>query len=76
MTSKISVATAIAFAAIVAIPGPSYAASKTKNSSRTDVTKCDGGACTGVNPDRDWNTSRLSQFYRSSHKKHKSQPHN
>jgi hypothetical protein len=73
MASKISVAAAIALAAIVAIPGASYAASKNKNSSRTDVTKCEGGACTAVNPDRDPNTSSKSQYFRRTHKKH-SQP--
>jgi hypothetical protein len=69
MISKLSVVTAIALAAIVAIPGASYAASKAKNS-RTDVSKCEGGACTAVNPDRDPNTSGKSQYFRRSHKKH------
>jgi hypothetical protein len=67
---KISAVTAIALAAIVAIPSASFAASKTKDSSR-DVTKCEGGACTAVNPDRDPNTSLRSQHYRSTHRKHK-----
>jgi hypothetical protein len=49
MTSKISVAAAIALAAIIAIPGASYAASK---KSATDPTSCTGGGCTAENPDR------------------------
>jgi len=72
---KISVAAAVALAAIVAIPSASFAASKTKDSSR-DVTECEGGGCTAVNPDRDPNTSLRSQHYRSTHKKHKIQPKN
>jgi hypothetical protein len=85
MTSKITVAAAVALAAIVAVPSASFAASKTKNSYRDvtnknsyrDVTKCEGGACTGVNPDRDFiNTSRNAQYYRRTHKKHKTQPKN
>jgi hypothetical protein len=84
MASKITVAAAIALAAIVAGPTASLAASKakTKDSYRAktkdsyrDVTKCEGGACTAVNPDRDFiNTSRDAQQYRSTHKKHKTQP--
>jgi hypothetical protein len=76
MASKISVAAAIALSAIVAVPSASLAASKAKNSYR-DVTKCEGGACTAVNPDRDYiNTSRNAQFYRGTHKKHKTPPKN
>jgi hypothetical protein len=71
MVTKIAVA--IAFAAFLAVPSASFAASKDKNSSR-DVTKCEGGACTAANPDRDPNTSVKSQNYRSTHKKHKTQP--
>jgi hypothetical protein len=71
MVTKIAIAVAIA--AFLAIPSASFAASKDKKSSR-DVTKCEGGACTAVNPDRDPNTSVNSQHYRSSHKKHKTQP--
>jgi hypothetical protein len=70
MVTKIGVA--LALAAFLAVPSASFAASKTKNSS-SDVTKCEGGACTAVNPDRDPNTSSKSQYYRRSHKKHKSQ---
>ena len=69
---KISVVAAVALAAIVAVPSASFAASKTKDAS--DVTKCHGGACTAVNPDRDPNTSRNSQYYRRTHKKHKTEP--
>jgi hypothetical protein len=75
MASKITVAAAIALAAIVAGPTASLAASKAKvKDSYRDVTKCEGGACTAVNPDRDFiNTSRNAQFYRRTHKKHKTQ---
>ena len=72
MTMITKVGIALALAAFLAVPGASFAASK-KDSSR-DVTKCEGGACTAVNPDRDPNTSRNSQYYRRSHKKHKSEP--
>jgi hypothetical protein len=76
MASKITVAAAIALAAIVAAPSASLAASKAKaKDSYRDVTKCEGGACTAVNPDRDFiNTSRNAQYYRSTHKKHKTRP--
>jgi len=71
MITKVGIA--LALAAFLAVPSASFAASK-KDSSR-DVTKCEGGACTAVNPDRDPNTSRNSQqFYKRSHKKHKSEP--
>jgi hypothetical protein len=70
MVTKIGVA--LALVAFLAVPSASFAASKTKNSA-SDVTKCEGGACTAVNPDRDPNTSSKSQYYRRSHKKHKSQ---
>ena len=73
MVTKIGIALAIA--AFLAVPSASFAASKAKNSS-SDVTKCEGGACTAVNPDRDPNTSLKSQYYRSTHKKHKIQPKN
>jgi hypothetical protein len=69
MLTKMGIA--LALAAFLAVPSASFAASKAKNSSR-DVTKCEGGACTAVNPDRDPNTSSKSQYYRRSHKKHKS----
>jgi hypothetical protein len=49
MTSKITLAAAIALAAIIAIPGASYAASK---KSATDPASCTGGGCTAQNPDR------------------------
>jgi len=71
MVTKIGIALAIA--AFLAVPSASFAASKAKNSS-SDVTKCEGGACTAVNPDRDPNTSTKSQYYRRSHKKHKIEP--
>jgi hypothetical protein len=70
MVTKIGIA--LALAAFLALPSASFAASKAKDSSK-DVTKCEGGACTAVNPDRDPNTSSKSQYYRRSHKKHKSQ---
>jgi hypothetical protein len=78
MASKITAAAAIALAAIVAVPSASFAASKAKaKDSYRDVTKCEGGACTAVNPDRDFiNTSRNAQFYRRTHKKHKTQSKN
>jgi hypothetical protein len=74
MVRKIGVAAAVALVAFLAAPNASFAASKTKNS--RDVTKCEGGACTAANPDRDPNTSLRSQYYRSTHKKHKIQPKN
>jgi hypothetical protein len=70
MVTKIAVAAVLA--AFLAVPGASFAASKAKHSSN-DVTQCQGGGCTAANPDRDPNTSRNSQFYRSTHKKHKTQ---
>ena len=75
MIRKIGVAAAVALVAFLAAPNASFAQSKTKNSSR-DVTKCEGGACTAVNPDRDPNTSGRHQYYRTTHKKHKTQPKN
>jgi hypothetical protein len=71
MVTKIAVA--VALVAFLAVPSASFAASKAKASSRSDVTKCEGGGCTAVNPDRDPNTSLRSQHYRSTHKKHKIQ---
>jgi hypothetical protein len=65
-------AVAVALTAFLAVPSVSFAASKDKN--HRDVTKCEGGGCTAVNPDRDPNTSVNSQHYRSIHKKHKIQP--
>jgi hypothetical protein len=82
MASKITMAAAIALAAIVAVPSASFAASKARAKAKAkdsyrDVTKCEGGACTAVNPDRDFiNTSRNAQFFRSTHKKHKTRPKN
>jgi hypothetical protein len=82
MASKITMAAAIALAAIVAVPSASFAASKARAKAKAkdsyrDVTKCEGGACTAVNPDRDFiNTSRDAQYYRSTHKKHKTQRKN
>ncbi len=75
MVRKIGVAAAVALAALLAAPNASFAQSKAKNSAR-DVTKCEGGACTAVNPDRDPNTSGRHQYYRTTHKKHKTQPKN
>ena len=72
MVRKIGVAAAVALVAFLAAPNASFAASKTKDAS--DVTKCQGGGCTAVNPDRDPNTSRNSQYYRRTHKKHKTEP--
>jgi hypothetical protein len=72
MTMVTKIGIALALAAFLALPSASFAASKAKDSSK-DVTKCEGGACTAVNPDRDPNTSSKSQYYRRSHKKHKSQ---
>jgi uncharacterized membrane protein len=73
MFTKIAVAAALA--AFLAVPSASFAASKAKNSS-SDVTKCEGGACTAVNPDRDPNTSVNSQHFRRTHKTHKTQSKN
>jgi hypothetical protein len=70
MVTKIGIA--LALAAFLAVPSASFAA-KAKNSSK-DLTKCEGGACTAANPDRDPNTSTKSQYYRRSHKKHKIEP--
>jgi hypothetical protein len=67
MVTKIAVAVAVA--AFLAAPSASFAASKAKH----DVTKCEGGGCTAVNPDRDPNTSLKSQYYRRIHKKHTTQ---
>ena len=71
MVTKVGVA--LALVAFLAVPSASYAASKAK-SSYSDQTKCEGGACTAVNPDRDPNTSSKHQYFRSTHKKHKAQP--
>jgi hypothetical protein len=78
MASKVTVAAAVALAAIVTVPSASFGASKAKaKDSYRDVSKCEGGACTAVNPDRDFiNTSRNAQYYRRTHKKHKTQPKN
>ena len=70
MVTKVGVA--LALVAFLAVPSASYAASKAK-SSYSDQTKCEGGACTAVNPDRDPNTSSKHQYFRSTHKKHKTQ---
>jgi hypothetical protein len=74
---------ALALAAFLAVPSASFAASKAKSSfsdqgksSFSDQSKCEGGACTAVNPDRDPNTSLRSQHYRRSHKTHKIQSKN
>jgi len=69
MITKIGVA--VALAALLALPSASFAASK-KDTAK-DVTKCEGGACTAVNPDRDPNTSSKHQYFRNTHKKHKAQ---
>jgi len=65
---KISVVTAVALAAILAIPSASYAASKRK--SATDPASCTGGACTAQNPDRVTQPCSGSNCYKSS-RKHK-----
>jgi hypothetical protein len=59
MTVKISVAAAIALAAILMVPDASYAAHRkhkgaaaSTETSLTDPRQCLGGACTGANPDR------------------------
>jgi hypothetical protein len=66
MVTKVGIA--LALAALLAAPS-AFAASKAK--SYSDQTKCEGGACTAVNPDRDPNTSSKHQYFRSTHKKHK-----
>ena len=66
---KISVVAAIALAAIVAVPGASYAA--TKHKSATDPASCNGGACTAQNPDRVTQPCNGSQCYKHT-RKHKS----
>jgi hypothetical protein len=63
---KISLA-AIALAAIVAIPGASYAASK---KSASDPASCTGGACTAQNPDRVTQPCNGSNCYKKT-RKHK-----
>jgi hypothetical protein len=73
MVRKIGVAAAVALLAFLAAPSASFAASKAK-SSFSDQSKCEGGACTAVNPDRDPSTSLRSQHqYRRTHKTHKIQ---
>jgi hypothetical protein len=73
MTSKISVLAAIALAAIVAIPGASYAASKHKGSEAglSNPATCTGGACTAQNPDRVTQPCNGSNCYKRT-RKHKS----
>jgi hypothetical protein len=65
---KISVVAAIVLAAIVAIPGASYAASK--NKSANDPAACTGGACTAQNPDRVTQPCNGSNCYKRT-RKHK-----
>ena len=76
MSLKISVVTAIALAAIVAVPSASFAATKHKGatSSETGLTNpanCTGGGCTAQNPDRVVQPCNGSQCYKRS-RKHKS----
>ncbi len=76
MNLKISVITAIALAAIVAVPSASYAASKHKGaaSSETGLTNpanCTGGGCTSQNPDRVVQPCNGANCYKRS-RKHKS----
>jgi len=73
MTSKISIAAAIALAAIVAVPGASFAASKHKGaaSDATNPASCAGGGCTAVNPDRVTQPCNGSNCYKRSSRKHK-----
>jgi hypothetical protein len=74
MVTKVGIA--LALAAFLAVPSTSFAASKAK-SSFSDQSKCEGGACTAANPDRDPNTSLRSQHYRRvTHKTHKVQSKN
>ena len=55
MVRNIGVAAAVALVALLTAPSASFAASKAKaKDSYRDVTKCEGGACTAVNPDRDF----------------------
>jgi hypothetical protein len=75
MVRNIGVAAAVALVAFLAAPNASFAASKAKNSA-SDLTKCEGGACTARNPDRDPQTSVNSQHYRRIHKTLKTQPKN
>jgi hypothetical protein len=72
MTSKLSVVAAIALAAIVSVPGASYAASKHKSSDTglTNPATCTGGGCTAQNPDRVVQPCNGSQCYKKT-RKHK-----
>jgi hypothetical protein len=68
---KISVLAAIALAAIVAVPGASYAASKHKSSDGlANPATCTGGGCTAQNPDRVTQPCNGSNCYKRS-RKHK-----
>jgi hypothetical protein len=71
MSMKISVAAAIALAAIIAVPGASYAASK---KSATDPATCTGGACTAQNPDRVTQPCNGSNCYKRTRKHKASAP--
>lgn len=66
---KMSLAAAVALAAMVAIPGASYAASKHK--SANDPASCTGGGCTAQNPDRVRQPCSGAACYKRSHTKHK-----
>jgi hypothetical protein len=77
MTSKIGLVAAIALAAIVAIPGASFAASQKHRGAAsgetgyTNPTSCTGGSCTSQNPDRVRQECSGAQCYKKS-RKHKS----
>ena len=72
---NMSVAATIALAAIIAIPGASYAASKLAyaitHKSATDSNTCTGGGCTAQNPDRVTQPCNGSNCYKRT-RKHKS----
>ena len=72
MSLKISAVAAIALAAIVTIPGASYAAMKHK--SATDPANCTGGACTSQNPDRVTQPCNGSNCYKRTRKHKASAP--
>jgi hypothetical protein len=79
MTLKISVAAAIALAAILVVPDASYAASRkhkgTAASTETGLTNprdCLGGGCTGQNPDRVGTQCSADCYKRTRVSRHKS----
>jgi hypothetical protein len=78
MNSKLSLAVAVALAALVAVPSASYAASKkhkaaeTSETGLTNPSGCLGGGCTSQNPDRVTQPCNGSNCYKRSSKKAKS----